>query len=225
MAGHPILRWGWFALVAGALAALLVLRGNAILAGRTSPVDLLAMAALLALLVSPLFKEVTLGGVTLRRELAQAKKELAGAIQQLHATVTSSVAVAPTFNVQLQQLVRGEVGRAQDEALRIMAALDLELLALTPEGRGTGHRVREELLRGRIAETEALYAAAPPAERAPYGTVLRSLYLMLLECSGDPQARALVTHGLERLASPPAQPPASPPARRSVGAPAAERVP
>ncbi|HEY0995591.1 MAG TPA: hypothetical protein VGD77_06345 [Gemmatimonadaceae bacterium] len=220
MTTHPILRWGWFALVAGMLAALLGMRANAILAGRTSPVDLLAMAALLALLVSPLFKEVTLGGVTLRRELAQAKKELAGAIQQLHATVTSSVAVAPTFNVQLQQLVRSEVGRAQEEALRIMASLDLELLALQPAGRGNDLRGREGLLRGRIAETEALYAAAPPAERAHYGTVLRSLYLMLLECSGDPQVRNVVTRGLERLASLPAQSPA----RVSLDPSTADRV-
>jgi len=115
------------ALAVGALA-LLWIRREPFLSGTGTTFDLLVFAIAAALLLAPLFKEVSLGGVKLTREIEKTRAEIGGKISELRATIVNSIAVSPTFNVQLQEMVHREVSRAQQEALRLMAAIDLELV-------------------------------------------------------------------------------------------------
>src|SRR3990172_4498217 len=96
------------ALAIGALA-LLWIRREAILSGTSTVFDLLVFAVAAALLLAPLFKEVSLGGVKLTREIEKTREEISGKLSELRATAVNSVAVSPTFNVQLQEVVHRKV--------------------------------------------------------------------------------------------------------------------
>lgn len=174
------------ALAVGALA-LLWIRREPILSGTGTTFDLLVFAMAAALLLAPLFKEVSLGGVKLTREIEKTREELGGKISELRATIVNSVAVSPTFNVQLQEMVHREVSRAQQEALRLMAAIDLELVPLWEREHSsvpTDYNTQKlALISARIEDLEARLASAPQDEKVHYGWVLRSLYWMWLEAA------------------------------------------
>lgn len=174
------------ALAVGALA-LLWIRREPLLSGTGATFDLLVFAVAAALLLAPLFKEVSLGGVKFTREIEKAREEISGKISELRSTVVNSVAVSPTFNVQLQEMVHREVSRAQQEALRLMAEIDLELVPLWEREHSsvpTDYNAQKlTLINARIDDLEARLASAPQDEKVHYGWVLRSLYWMWLEAA------------------------------------------
>ena len=197
-----------------ALAGALWLRRDMLLdSPKPSGLDLLLVGALLALLLSPFYREVTFGGVTLKREIREAHQDLSSKIGHLHAAVVGNVAVSPTFNVQLHQLVQQEVSRAHLDALALMAAIDKQMIpiwerrnSLTP---GDSNAQLLDLLASQIRDLEDRIDRAPAEEKAPYGWVLRDLYWRWLEAAakhwgtaGEDYARVhdAVMGRLERIA-------------------------
>lgn len=89
-------------------------RKESIFGSNPTTVDLLLLAIAAACLLFPVVKEISLGGVTLKRELVNAKKEINEKLSQVRNEIVSSVAVSPTFNVGTQPL--------SDEALKRMEA-------------------------------------------------------------------------------------------------------
>ena len=165
--------------------SLLWLRRESILNGSTSNFDLLLLAIAGALLLIPLFNQVSLGGVTITREIEKAREKISGEISDLRATISNRVDVSPTFNVQLREMVSKEVSRAQQEALRLMAEIDLQMVPLwerenssAPNGY-TGQKL--ELVEKQIADMESRLKDAPEEDKVYYAEVLRSLYWMLIE--------------------------------------------
>ncbi len=89
---------------------LVALRRESIFGPTPTTVDLLLLALAAACLILPVVKEISLGGVTLKRELENTKKEINEHLSQVRNEIVNSVAVSPTFNVGPQPL--------NDEALR-----------------------------------------------------------------------------------------------------------
>jgi hypothetical protein len=166
---------------------LLWFRRNAVISKDATAFDILLSAVAVALLLTPLFKEISLGGVTLKKEIEKAKEDLSGKIGELRAAFVNSVAVSPTFNVQLQELVHREVSKAQEEALRMTAEMDLQLLPLWESEHSSVpsdyNNRKLELVEARIKELETRLANAPAEEQVHFAWVLRSLYWMWLEAS------------------------------------------
>lgn len=175
-----------FVLAIGVIAVLWF-RRSTVFSKDATAFDFLLFAVAVALLLTPLFKEISLGGVTLKREIEKAKEDLSVKIGELRAAVVNSVAVSPTFNVQLQELVHREVSKAQEEALRLTAEMDLQLLPLWEREHSSvpsDYNYRKlELVEARIKELEERLANAPAEEKVHFAWVLRSLYWMWLETS------------------------------------------
>lgn len=174
------------ALAVGVLT-LLWFRRSSIFSKDATAFDFLLFAVAVALLLTPLFKEISLGGVSFKKEIEKAKDDLSGKIGELRAAVVNSVAVSPTFNVQLQELVHREVSKAQEEALRMTAEMDLQLLPLWECEHSSvpsdyNHR-KLELVEARIKELEECLTKAPAEEKVHFAWVLRGLYWMWLEAS------------------------------------------
>ena len=170
-----------------ALALLLIVwlftRRAAILAGAPSTVDVLVALLLTCLILTPLFSQVTIGGITLKNELAKTEQRLARDITDLRAAVLTNVSVAPIFNVQ--QLVQREVSRAQEEALHILRDLDLALIPLWDRKRSSvpdpDPEARLRLIENQIEELKTRASKSTPDERVHFDLVLRSLFWMRLE--------------------------------------------
>ena len=104
------LKTAYRTLIACTGVALVFLRRESIFGSNPTPVDLLLLAIAAACLIFPVVKEISLGGVTLKRELENTKKEISERLNQVRNEIVSSVAVSPTFNVGGQPLT--------DEALK-----------------------------------------------------------------------------------------------------------
>lgn len=183
----PKLSLIYHSVLAVGVLALLWIRREPILSGSSTPFDLLVFATAAALLLAPLFREVSLGGVKLTREFEKTRAEIGGKISELRAVIANTVAVSPTFNVQLQEMVHREVSRAQQEALRLMAAIDRELVPLWESEHSSVpsdyNAQKLDLISNRIKDLEARLLHAPQDEKVHYGWVLRSLYWMWLEAA------------------------------------------
>lgn len=159
-----------------------------LLAGDPSVIDLMVGFGVGALLLSPLFREVSFGGVSVKKEIERVREEVLGRISELHATVTSRVAVSSTVNVQ--NLVHEEVRRSQMEAVGMLAELDRGILeAWEWEGSSVPHTRRDlavrklQLLNERFDEVRDRLRTAAPADGAQYAWVLRDLYWELLRAT------------------------------------------
>jgi len=62
-------------------------------------VDLLLLASAITCLVLPIVKEISLGGITLKKEIEETKREIKDSISKIRNEIISSVAVSPTINV------------------------------------------------------------------------------------------------------------------------------
>lgn len=94
----------YMALVACTGVALVFLRRESIFGPAPTSVDLLLIALTSACLLFPVVKEISLGGVTLKREIENTKKEINDRLNQVRNEIVSSVAVSPTFNLGAQPL-------------------------------------------------------------------------------------------------------------------------
>lgn len=198
-------------LIAGALSILWI-RRSTILTKDASAFDFLLFTVAVALLIAPLFKEISLGGVTFKKEIEKAKEDISGKIGELRSVIVNSVAVSPTFNVQLQELVHREVSKTQEEVLQLMAEIDLQLLPLWEREHSSVpadyNQRKLEVIEARVRDLEARFTKAPADEKVHFAWALRSLYWMWLEASRTHYASSMpyqetrrnVEDGLNRLA-------------------------
>jgi hypothetical protein len=70
------------------LCAIVIWQREAILSPDSTAVHVLLVGGLLALVLSPVFKEIEFGGVVLKREIAEARREVATAKQELQGQIT-----------------------------------------------------------------------------------------------------------------------------------------
>lgn len=110
-------RTTYLSILAFAAVFLAYVQRESIFGTDPTSVDLLILGTAIACLFFPVVKEISLGGVTLKRELDNTKKEITEKLSQIRNEIVSSVAVSPTFNVSTQPL--------NDEALaRLEASLE-----------------------------------------------------------------------------------------------------
>lgn len=149
--------------LASVLLVWLILRRADLLAGDPSNLDLLVFATLAALALTPLFRKVSLGGVTLEREVREVVKK-------------------ETREAGLQTL---KLRAALDlERMPIWEAENSSVPNRTGEA-------KLRLLQSKVDELEARLAEAPPEDRPPYGLALREVYWDLLAAARAQHASSM----------------------------------
>lgn len=92
----------WWGVLVGVLSYFLRERLPDLLSGKTAPADIAVFGVLMALLLAPLFSEVTLFGVTLKNEIEELKGQIAIQIGEVRADIRSAIdvraTVSPTIN-------------------------------------------------------------------------------------------------------------------------------
>jgi hypothetical protein len=78
---------------------LVYLRRSSIFSNNPTNIDVLLLSLACVLIIVPLVKEISLGGITLKAELENTKKELTEKLSQFRNEIVSSIAISPTFNV------------------------------------------------------------------------------------------------------------------------------
>lgn len=94
---------GWGALIVAMLTYFLWERLPDLLSGKAAAADIVVFGVWMALLLSPLFTEVELLGVTLKREIEELKDEVTTQIGEIRTEIRNAVdvktTVAPVFNI------------------------------------------------------------------------------------------------------------------------------
>ncbi|MEX2526442.1 MAG: hypothetical protein WEA09_02285 [Gemmatimonadota bacterium] len=116
--------------------------------GVASGVDLLAVAVLLALLLAPLYSEVTLGGVTLKREIERQVK------QEVSVAEREALKTRASLDLQLMPVWEREHSSSPSD----WSVQKLKLIA------------------DQVRDLEAQVVTAPESDRVQYQKVLRELY-------------------------------------------------
>jgi len=92
----------WWLLLVGVLSFFLRERLPDLLIGKTGAADIAVFGVWMALLLAPLFSEVTLLGVTLKNEIEELKGQIAAQISEVRADIRNAVdvraTVSPTIN-------------------------------------------------------------------------------------------------------------------------------
>jgi hypothetical protein len=158
-------------LVAGFLGAFLAMRRADILAGRASSVDALAAAVLLALALLPVFREVTLGGVTLKSAIEAIVQKEVGKAQRL------ALQLAARRDLQMVPIWEQEHSSTPSD----FSERKVQLLEQT------------------ITELEDQWAKAAPDDRVHFGMALREAYWAYLTASRHHWASAAPYHDVKRL--------------------------
>jgi hypothetical protein len=141
-------RVAYLVAVFAALAAFLVLRRDGLLNGSTSAVDAIIVAAVLAIVLLPAFRKVTVGGVTLEPEVRELIQREVGKTQMeaLRLLVARDVQMIPLW---------------EREHSGVPSDFSAEKLAL---------------LERHTVELERLWVASAREERAHVGLALREVY-------------------------------------------------
>lgn len=90
---------------------LTVLRHENILSQMPSTIDIFLISIVFILLILPLISEITIGNVSIKKELDDTKKEINSRIDQLKLDLVNSIAVSPTIQV-------GNIQPLSDEAIQ-----------------------------------------------------------------------------------------------------------
>jgi hypothetical protein len=93
----------WWALLVVLLSAFLKARLPELIDGKATAGDIAVFAILMALLLAPLFTEVALLGVTLKREIEELKSSVSAQLLEVRSDIRNAVdikaTVSPTFNI------------------------------------------------------------------------------------------------------------------------------
>lgn len=90
----------WWVLLTGVLTAYLYKRYPQLAVGQAVPADIIVFVIWVALLLAPLFSEVSLLGITLKQEVEGLKTFVSSQISDVKAEVRSAVDVRATFSPQ-----------------------------------------------------------------------------------------------------------------------------
>jgi hypothetical protein len=92
---------GWWVVLLIGLTLFLVRRYNDLVAGKSTGTDILVLVVWLALLLFPLFHEISLFGVTFKREVETLKTEVKGELSNMRAEIRNSLEVRNHFSPNL----------------------------------------------------------------------------------------------------------------------------
>lgn len=90
----------WWAFVTLVLTITLMLRSPDIAAGSSTQVDMAIAVVWLGLLIAPLFEQVSLFGLTMKREIEKLREAMSGQITELRSEVRNAVEVRATVSPQ-----------------------------------------------------------------------------------------------------------------------------
>lgn len=90
----------WWLALTGVLTAFLYYRYPDLVTGNATPADIVVFVIWVALLLAPLFKEVSLPGITLRQEIEELKGFVATQVSDIRSEVRNMVEVRNTFSPQ-----------------------------------------------------------------------------------------------------------------------------
>ena len=90
----------WWLAITGSLTYFLRARLPALLTGNGNAADIAVFGVWMALLLAPLFSEVTLLGITLKNELQELKSTVATQLYEIRSEVRNAVDVRATFSPQ-----------------------------------------------------------------------------------------------------------------------------
>ena len=88
----------WWLLLVGLLSAFLLHRYPELALGRAVPADIVVFVIWVALLLAPLFNEVSLLGITLKQQIGELKDYVANQITEVKSEVRNAVDVRTTFS-------------------------------------------------------------------------------------------------------------------------------
>ena len=120
----------WFLILAG-LIYLASLRAQAFVDGTTTPLDIFLFLILCAFFMAPLFREISLFGISLKQEFDQLKNKVDGVGESLRAEIKNSVDIRNQFSPHFYvnpppdaalPLIESKIKGAVADALREMNA-------------------------------------------------------------------------------------------------------
>jgi hypothetical protein len=88
----------WWLALTGVLSAFLYFRYPDLISGKSTPADIVVFIIWVALLLAPLFKEVSLLGITLKQEIEELKGFLVTQVSDIRSEVRNAVDVRTTFS-------------------------------------------------------------------------------------------------------------------------------
>lgn len=91
----------WWLLLTGLLSCFIYQRYSALTAGQGTNVDIVAIVIWIALLLAPLFKEVSIFGITLKQEVKKLKKFVATQVSEIRSDIRNAVDVRTTISPQI----------------------------------------------------------------------------------------------------------------------------
>ncbi|MBX3431686.1 MAG: hypothetical protein KF779_19030 [Hyphomonadaceae bacterium] len=95
----------WWLLVVSVLTAFLSLRFQDLAQGNASTLDSFAAVLLVALLLAPLFSEVSLAGITLKQQISELKSDVSSALGEIRNEMRSIVDVRNTASSHVYNLM------------------------------------------------------------------------------------------------------------------------
>lgn len=81
---------------------------------KPTSIDVLLLTTAIVSFFFPLTKEISLGGLSLKKEIENTKTELTDKLSQVRNEIVSSIAVSPTFNVGMQPLTDDALKKLED---------------------------------------------------------------------------------------------------------------
>lgn len=100
----------WWVMLLLLIGSILYARRDDLLAGRAVPADVIIFLVWVGLLLVPLFREVSLFGVTLKQEMKGLKDEVASLRAEFRNTVDVRAQISPTFNIPAPPTRQGTAG-------------------------------------------------------------------------------------------------------------------
>lgn len=94
-------RVAWWMLLLLASTAFLFRRYDSLSAGTTTPIDALVVVFWIALVLAPIFYELSFLGVSLKQKIEEVKKDIKEQVLNLRSEVQSAVSVSTSLNQQL----------------------------------------------------------------------------------------------------------------------------
>lgn len=113
----------WWLLLLGALTFFLHSRYPDLIAGKASPADIVVFLIWIALLLAPLFSEVTLLGISLKQDIKDLKESVSTQVAEIRSEVRNAVDVRTTFSPHFNIPAPASDAQLPDLEARIKAAL------------------------------------------------------------------------------------------------------
>ena len=179
----------WWGLLVAILTWFLYHRYQDLVAGNAATADVVVFVVWFALLLAPLFNEISLFGVTLKQEIAELKTFVAAQVSEVRYEVRNAVDVRTTFNAHVHMPAPppdASLPNLSTVAKSVIAGVGhvqraVSSKALTPLVAGDNviqlftARYSIEVELRRIAEARKLASGLIPLSQVPVSQLVRSL--------------------------------------------------